>query len=332
MRNTTLLLALSLATLAGACKSPGNRPDPSRAVVDERVEGTSLLGLPLVRPELEPDVRAARLADLAEAEAALRADPADEDAAIWYGRRLAYLGRYRDAIEAFSAALEEHPESYRLRRHRGHRWISVRELELAVLDLTRAVELAALQPDRVEPDGMPNAAGIPTSTDKSNIDYHLGLAHYLLGDMAEAVRIYRRCMESSRHSDDMLCATSHWLYMSLRRLGYRREADQVASAIREDMDILENHAYHELLLLYQGERDADELLARATGEADGIQNATMLYGLANWHLVNGDARRAAEIYRTILSGDAWAAFGYIAAEADVQRLGPFLAPASAQDR
>lgn len=44
----------------------------------------------------------------AEADAAAadyQADPGDEDAIIWYGRRLAYLSRYNDAIEVYSRGL-----------------------------------------------------------------------------------------------------------------------------------------------------------------------------------------------------------------------------------
>ncbi len=40
---------------------------------------------------------------------------------IWWGRRLAYMSRYPDAIKAFSKGLKVYPNSYRLYRHRGHR-------------------------------------------------------------------------------------------------------------------------------------------------------------------------------------------------------------------
>ena len=43
-------------------------------------------------------------------------------------------------------------------------------------------KLVAAKPDEVEPDGAPNARGIPRSTLQSNIWYHLGLAQYLAGD------------------------------------------------------------------------------------------------------------------------------------------------------
>ena len=51
-----------------------------------------------------------------------------------------------------------------------------------------------------------------------------------------------------------------------------------------------------------------------------MQIATHGYGVGNWYLVNGDKAKAREIFdRDVLKGGSWAAFGYIAAEADLRR-------------
>ena len=42
------------------------------------------------------------------------------------GRRLGYLGRYREAIDVYGEALERWPGDPFLLRHRGHRHLSVR--------------------------------------------------------------------------------------------------------------------------------------------------------------------------------------------------------------
>ena len=123
-------------------------------------------------------------AQLEDARAAWRADPHDEQAIIWYGRRLAYLGHHQEAVEVYTHGLRVHPDSHRLLRHRGHRWITLRRFDLAEEDLERAAERIRRLPDAVEPDGMPNAAGIPRSTTHSNVLYHLGLARWLQGDPA----------------------------------------------------------------------------------------------------------------------------------------------------
>ena len=50
----------------------------------------------------------------------------DVDNIIWYGRRTAYLGDYREAIRIFSEGIEKHSKDARMYRHRGHRYISIR--------------------------------------------------------------------------------------------------------------------------------------------------------------------------------------------------------------
>jgi tetratricopeptide (TPR) repeat protein len=312
--STRILLAAAI--LAG-CAAP--QPDPvpaaSRAGEPGPVEAISLRGEPLHRPALATATRARLEADLAAARAALDADPADPDAIIWLGRRLAYLGHYRDAIDVFTRGIELHPGDARMVRHRGHRWITVRELDRAIRDLERAAALTEGEPDEIEPDGMPNPYGIPTSTLQSNIWYHLGLAHYLKHDFDRALPAWRRAVQLSTN-DDMLVASADWLYMTLRRLGRDAEAAAVLDSLHPDMRILENHAYHQRLLMYQGRLDPESLLAADTD--DPVQLATYGYGVANWYLYNGDAERARRIFDQILAGPNWAAFGFIAAEAETR--------------
>ena len=131
----------------------------------------------------------------------------------------------------------------------------------------------------------------------------------------DAVRCYRECLKVSRNPD-MLCATSHWLYMSLRRLRQDDDAVRVLEPIHAGMDVIENHGYHRLLLMYKSELDPDTLLREAMGE-DTVEAATMAYGVANWFYCNGEVERARDLFRTIERGEQWAAFGHIAAEADL---------------
>lgn len=266
---------------------------------------------------LPAEVKADREAKLAEARAAVERSPEDADALIWLGRRTAYLGRYREAIEIFSRGIEKHPDDARFYRHRGHRYITVRDLDRAIADLETAARLIKGQPDQIEPDGLPNARNIPTSTLQSNIWYHLGLARYLKGDFEGALAAYREDLKVSANPD-MLSATTHWLYMTLRRLGRDEEARQVLEPIHAGMDIIENQAYHRLLLMYKGELSPEELRSGASGDLDP---PTLGYGLGNWHLYNGRRDEAVRTFREVLAGGNWAAFGYIAAEADLKRLG-----------
>ena len=287
------------------------------AAAAQAPEATSLFGKPLVSAAPTGDTKTRLEADLAKAQAEYDRDPSSADAAVWLGRRLAYLGRFRDAIDVYSRAIQRHPNEPRLYRHRGYRYITIRKFDLATADLRKASQLVAGKPDEIEPDGAPNKAGIPRSTLQSNIWYHLGLAQYLSGDFGAALASYREGMKVSRVNDDMLVATSDWLYMTLRRLKRDAEARQVLEPIKEQMDVLENGAYHARLLMYKGLRTPASVLNLNT--ADDIQIATQGYGVGNWYLVNGDAAKAKEIYDRVVAGKAWAAFGFIAAEADLKR-------------
>lgn len=273
-------------------------------------QATSLLGDKLYPPELPEEVRRERQQKLDAAVEDYKADPDDPDNLIWYGRRLAYLGLYQEAIVVFSEGIRKHPQDARFYRHRGHRFITTRDFAKAVSDLNRAVGLIEGQPDQVEPDGLPNAQNIPTSTLQSNIWYHLGLALYLEGRFEGALEAYRKCMKVSKNAD-MWSATAHWLYMTLRRLGRDEEAAALISQIPPAADIIENRTYYRLLQMYRGDVGESH-----DSQAD-IDNATYQYGLGNWKLYNGREQEAARIFAVILDNPQWAAFGYIAAEAEL---------------
>ncbi len=306
-------LPVCLFFLAGCASAPrAKQAEPVGAEV------RSILGEPLPPPQLPPDRRAALEADLEEARAAYRADPDSEAAAIWVGRRLAYLGRFREAVEWYTREIEAHPESHRLLRHRGHRWITLRELDRAVADLSRASELMLHVPDVIEPDGQPNSAGIPRTTDRFNIWYHLGLAHYLRGDYVAAESAWRSCLAVSRANDDMLVPTTYWLTLALLRLGRVEETLALLGPIHRGMYVLESSSYLALLLHFRGEQDAGQMAERAApGSTD---RATLSYGIAAWDLAHGERERAEALLEALVAEPTWTPFGHIAAEADLARM------------
>ncbi|MEM1094681.1 MAG: tetratricopeptide repeat protein [Bacteroidota bacterium] len=310
MRPAVLALLVLLAGCATA-------PDPgSHVVAETSVEATSLLGDPLVRTAFSDERQTTLEADLAAAEAAYAAHPDSLEAAVWVGRRLGYLWRYQEAIDAFTEGLATHPDAPELYRHRGHRYLTVRNLDAAVADLERAAQLIDGTPDEIEPDGAPNAAGIPTSTLHTNIWYHLGLGYYLQGRFDDALDAYAQCMAASTN-DDMWVATADWMYMTLRRLDRDAEARELLAPVTPEMALLENHAYHRRLLMYKGLLAPDSLL-RVEDDADAdLTFATQGYGVGNHYLAEGDTARADALFRRVLASDYWPAFGYLAAEAEL---------------
>ena len=311
--------ALSATMVAPAAAQPAASTPNTRAPVAPRFQAISALGDTLRELPLSAEVRARYERQLAVARQAYLKTPANLDSIIWYARRLGYLGRQRESIEIYTRGLAIHPDNPWLLRHRGHRWISVRDFDAAIRDLKRADELTRDKPDEIEPDGQPNAANTPIGTLKSNIGYHLALAYYLNGSWGEAADVAQREVNAATN-DDRRVSMAHWLYMSLRRAGRNAEAAAVLQPMRRNMRIIENQAYHRLMLLYKGILPADSVLtASANGELS-VQDASAAYGVANWHWYNGRRAEAEALWRRIVAGGQWGAFGSIAAEVELSRI------------
>lgn len=324
MRHVLLLSLLALGSLA--CSGAGSRGSPSAArrapapaaPLPPGAQAWSLSGRPLPASPLSSVEFARRSAALDAARKVWEAAPGDADALLWFGRRLAYLGRFREALDTFSIGVEQHPRDARMLRHRGHRFVSVREFERAIVDLERAADLVRGKPDEIEPDGMPNARGIPLETLQSNIHYHLGLARYLTGDFAGGERAYRAAFAVSKNTDNQ-CSATHWLYHCLLAQGKQAEALEALEAIGPQAEVVEYQSYFQLCRAYQGVADMEQVYAAAKAKG-GVDFATVGYGAGAWNLRHGRAERAEQIFREVLAGDASYAFGFIASEVELARL------------
>jgi tetratricopeptide (TPR) repeat protein len=253
-------------------------------------------------------------ADLAAAEAALAAAPQDRDAAVWVARRLGYLGRFRDAIEVLTRALDDHPGDPFLLRHRGHRWITLREFGKAAWDLEAAALACRTTADAVEPDGRPTPGRPPHSSLHYNVYYHLGLALFLVRDLRLAEEAWLRCL-AVVDDDESRVAVTHWLWCVRMRAGDVAGAAAVVAPIHPAMDVVENRSYHQLCLLYAGkvERSTLQPLSGSAGHA-------LAFGLAHHRLVSGDRDGARRDFEALASEPGWASFGVIAAEVEAARL------------
>ena len=286
-------------------------------------EGTSLLGTPLVRPEIEP-ARAARLeAELASAVARRDAAPADPDTWVWVGRRLGYLGRFREAIGVYDTAIVRFPKDAALLRHRGHRRITLRDFAAAIVDLERAWELARDAAEVVEPDGAPTPGVPPRSSLKGNILYHLGLAYYLKGDFDTSSDVFARAVALGGN-DDAIVAANWWLCLSLERIGDKAGLATALALIRAPdeaggMDVRENTSYWNLQLVWAGKRPESSLIPKDGPLGLSVDQATIGYGLARFSRMRGEQVEGTRRLWAVVNKTSWASFGHIAAEADIAR-------------
>lgn len=311
-----LLLLVSFWQCDPKDKTENKATEPEPAHTPEAM---SLDGKPLYPMEAATDTQRSRDSLLTLAQRNYELDSSKLENLIWVGRRLAYMNRYREAIDLYTKGLEKFPDSPELYRHRGHRYISTRHFDEAIADFEKAAALVKNKPVTIELDGIPNKMNKPLSSLQFNIWYHWALAYYLKGDFKRAAQLYEENLEYSTNPD-LLCATADWLYMTYRRLGETKKADQVLALIKPDMEIIENQSYYNRLLMYKGLKKPEDLLNLDNTDPDTkLNTVTQGYGVGNWYLYNQDTIRAKEIFEKVIDTGLWSAFGYIAAESDLVR-------------
>lgn len=246
---------------------------------------------------------------VAKADAALAQDPKNLDLLLAAARARDSLLRFDESIPMYTKAIAAAPGDVRFYRFRGHRYISTRKFDLALRDLEKAEKLA------------------PSSFD---VMYHVGLAHYLRGDFKKAADAYGRCLDTKVNGrlpegwrgcagldTDSRIAISNWRYVALRRAGRHDDAKKLLDTITETMEVKENIPYFHALLYYKGLRTEEQIFDRA--KLTGNRLVTAGYPVANFALISGNKQKACDLFRELVKDAEWAAFGFIAAEAELAR-------------
>src|SRR5207253_4659905 len=113
---------------------------------------------------------------IARAESALASDPRNIDRIIALGIAQSGVRQYREAIETFTRGLKLAPNNALLYRWRGHRYLSTRQLDRAMDDLTRGARL---------------------DSTIYGIWYHLGIVRFARRDFAGAVAAFTRALPTA---------------------------------------------------------------------------------------------------------------------------------------
>ena len=260
------------------------------------LEVTSLLGRKLYGlADEDGSIRAARLA--------LDSDPKDVVLVLKFSKAQAARRQYREAIITCTTALAVAPNNAELYLERGHRELGLREFNKALSDLSRAVQLDPKQLDA---------------------QYHLGMAHYFLGQFQDAAQSFGRGLALAETPDSVIDC-SNWLYVSLRRAGKTEAAGHVLTRITPEMKNKEPHLYFYLRLLrfYQGKISEQQVLpAQPNGPPDiegELSFNTVNYGVGNWHLYNHDSAHATDFFRRVMTGSAWNSWGFIGSEIELAK-------------
>jgi len=231
---------------------------------------------------------------IARAESALAVDPRGVDRFIQLGIAQSGARQFREAIETFTRGLAVAPNEAMLYRWRGHRFLSVREFDHALDDLTRGFRL-----------------------DSANygVLYHLGVVRFARGDFAGAADAFARAQRRPPNAGELAGATD-WLWMALSRAG---RIDEARAMLDRHLDSLPTTiAYAQRLKLYRGLIAPDAVFTPA--DTEDVQVATLSCGVGNWYLVRGDTARAREWFARAVRSGGWPAFGFIVSEIELRRL------------
>lgn len=242
-------------------------------------------------------------AAIAAAREALAKDPQNVTLVLALSKAQAGQRQYKEAIMTDTRGIASAPSDADLYIERGHRELGLRQFRSAMIDLEHAVSL-----------------------DPSKLDahYHLALSHYFEGEFTEAAHSFKMALDLAKSSDSIIDC-SNWLYVSLRRAGHAGEATEVLKRITPEMTNTEPHlkAYLQLLRFYQGVMPETAVLPPHP-EAGDIESElgfnTQTYAVGNWHLYNGDAKKAAELFKSVMPGEAWNSWGFIGSETELVRM------------
>jgi tetratricopeptide (TPR) repeat protein len=205
-------------------------------------------------------------------------------------------------VATCTTGLKFAPNSADLYLERGHRKLGLREFKLAKADLTRAVE--------IDPKLL-------------DAQYHLGMAHYFLREFPQAAQRFQQSLNLAR-TNDSLIDCSNWTYVSLRRAGQTVAAAKILSGITPDVKNQEPHLYFYLRLLhfYQGSLSESEVLPHKPADPADTESElsfnTVSYGVGNRYLyTNNNAAKARELFRNVVTGNAWNSWGFIGSELEL---------------
>jgi tetratricopeptide (TPR) repeat protein len=233
------------------------------------------------------------------ARAALDAGPKNVARIIDLGVAQSGARQFREAIATFTRGLEIEPDNALLLRWRGHRYLSVREIDRALADLTRGSKI----------DGT-----------IYGIWYHLGVVQHLRGQFGDAAASFAKALPIAPDAGE-LQGSVDWLWMSLSRAGRGAEAKAMLDLMHDKKSTFKpiTNAYTRRLQLYRGEIGPDAVVTAA--DTDDVQIATLAYGLGNWYLVRGDKAQARQWFeRSVQARDGWPGFGFIVSEEELRRL------------
>ena len=231
---------------------------------------------------------------VARAQAALAADPTNAQRYVDLAVAQSGVRQFREAIATCTKGLEIAPNNAMLLRWRGHRYLSTRQFDLALADLTRGAAL---------------------DSTIYGIWYHLGIVRFARADFDLAAQAFTKALPIAPDGGE-LNGSVDWLWMSLSRAGKHAEAKALLDRTPDTTAV--KNAYSQRLAMYRGLTKPEQLLTPA--DTSDVQVATLNFGLGNYYLVKGETAMARAAFEKSVASGGWPGFGFILSEIELRRL------------
>ncbi len=246
---------------------------------------------------------------IAAAQKSVDADPKNPALLLKLAQAQASVWQDREAVATCTLALAIAPDNAEIYLERGHRELPLREFQSAKADLQKA---ASLDPKKMD------------------AYYHLGLAHYFLGEFQEAAEAFQHSFDTAPNNDERINSTN-WLYASLRRANKKSEAEAALAKITPEMknDAAHTYFYLSLVRLFQGAMSEHDVVPPDPSGDDTeaeLRFDTVSYGIGNWRLYNGEPQKAQAYFQRIAKGSVWITWGFVGAETELAGMQPATSP------
>lgn len=212
----------------------------------------------------------------------------DYEGFLTLGKALSRQLRYREAIAAYTAALELRPKDLPALRLRAGRYLTTLQWDLAMEDFERCITLGG---------------------DPLDCQYRIGLASYYAGQFHAAMEWFESCMPLC--DDEMGVAIIYWHALSAYRSG---KEPTLLKGYRPGMNVGHHTAYEKAARVFAGESTAESLLAQCDKEPEDLEAVIAMYGV--YRYLGGQEE---SLLQQILKRDGfWPCFSYLAAWNDHQ--------------
>lgn len=227
--------------------------------------------------------------------AELRKTARDGEAFLTLGERLSRQLRYREAIGAYTKAIELIPDDIRAYRNRAGRY------------------LATLQTGKAEEDFLHCSK---MGGDLMDIGYRLGVCCYLSGRYNESISYFEQTYPLC--DDEMGIAVIYWHTLGNYQNGTE---PRLLHKWHEGMAVGHHTAYEKAVRVFCGAETTEELLIELECETDDMEFVIALYGICIWLRQNGRDQECLEQMKCLLRRDGfWPCFAYLAAWNEFYRI------------